>query len=58
MKRRGQRQLKIERRPILPSWSSLPAECREEVLRLLAQMLQEHIRAVEEAPQAKKARDE
>jgi hypothetical protein len=57
MKRRPDRQLRIEGRPALPRWESLPAECREEVLRLLVQLMQAPVHAVDET-MAKEAGDE
>jgi hypothetical protein len=56
MKRRPERQLRIERRPTLPTWTSLPAECCEEVLRLFVQMMQAPVHAVDE--EAKEVGDE
>jgi hypothetical protein len=31
----------LEKRPTLPAWNTLPAECRNEVLRILVRMLRD-----------------
>jgi len=42
MTRRPDRQLALlQKRPILPAWSALPADCRAEVLRILVRMLRD-----------------
>jgi hypothetical protein len=37
-------------RPQAPAWATLPDRCREEVIVILCQMLEEHARAAVEAP--------
>ena len=45
--RRRQIELLLRQVPTLPQWTALPDPCRQETVRLLAQLLVQHARAVQ-----------
>ncbi|MCC6747326.1 MAG: hypothetical protein IT371_06680 [Deltaproteobacteria bacterium] len=45
-------------RPTLPTWRSLPGECRDEVMQLLARMIKEQVRCERAAASAPEVDDE
>lgn len=45
-------------RPTLPPWRSLPAECRDEVMQLLARLIKEHVRCGRAGARAPEVTDE
>jgi len=55
--RRRQIELQFRQAPTPPRWTALPEPCRQEAIRLLAQMLVQHARAARSGAD-KEERDE
>ena len=48
----------LEKRPKLPAWNTLPAGCRDEVLRILVRMLRDVVAGARAPRAAAEVRDE